>query len=82
MGAIVSWPSAWLSRVVSVRPLAALGRVSYSAYLYHLPVLLLFNQFLPGFGGWAAIARWFGVVVGIAAVSYRFVEARYLGRRR
>ncbi|MGE0357728.1 MAG: acyltransferase family protein [Burkholderiales bacterium] len=82
LAAIVSWPSPILSRMLSAKPLAALGRVSYSAYLYHLPVLLLFNQFLPGFGGWAAIVCWFGVVVGLATVSFRFVEAPYLARRR
>ena len=81
MGAIVSWPSMWLSRALSVRPLAALGRVSYSAYLYHLPVLLLFNQFLAGFGGWGAIVAWFGLVVGVAGVSYRFVELPNLAKR-
>ena len=33
-------------------PLAFLGRVSYSAYLYHLPVLALWNTFMPA-SGWA-----------------------------
>jgi len=80
-GAIVSWPSDWLSRAVANRPLAWLGKVSYSAYLYHLPVLLLFNHFLPGFGSPAAFALWVALVLGTSAVSFRLVESPYLARR-
>ncbi len=82
LGAVVSWPSVWLAQVVSLRPLAALGRVSYSAYLYHLPVLLLFNQFLPRIGEAIAFVVWFVIVTGIAAVSYWWAEVPYLARRR
>jgi len=80
-GAVVSWPSEWLSKVVANRPLAWVGKVSYSAYLYHLPVLLLFNYFLPGFGSPLAFALWVVLVLGSSAVSFRFVERPYLGRR-
>ena len=79
--AVVSWRSPVLSRLAASWPLAALGRISYSAYLYHLPVLLLFNAFLPGAGGWFAFPLWFAIVVLGAAVSYRFVELPYLRRR-
>ncbi|MCW5590905.1 MAG: acyltransferase [Burkholderiales bacterium] len=81
-GAVVSWPSEWLSKSVANRPLARVGRISYSAYLYHLPVLLLFNYFLPGFGALTAFALWVALVLGIAAVSFRFVEGPYLARGR
>jgi peptidoglycan/LPS O-acetylase OafA/YrhL len=77
-GAVVSWPSAWLSRVVANRALAWVGKVSYSAYLYHLPVLLLFNYLLPGFGAMTAFGLWVAVVLGVSAVSFRFVEKPFL----
>lgn len=77
-GAVVSWPSPWLARLASTRPLAALGRVSYSAYLYHLPALLLFNAFVAGAAGWIAFPAWFALVAGLAAASYHFVERPYL----
>lgn len=80
-GAVVSWPSDWLSQAVANRPLAWVGKVSYSAYLYHLPVLLLFNYFLPGFGALTAFAVWVALVLGISAVSFRFVESPYLARK-
>jgi len=81
-GAVVSWPSAWLSRVVANAPLAWVGKVSYSAYLYHLPVLLLFDHFLPGFGAIFAFGGWVALVLGISAVSYRYVELPYLAGPR
>lgn len=77
-GAVVSWPSEWLSRLVANPPLAWVGKVSYSAYLYHLPALLLFNHFLPGFGAVPAFAAWVILVLAISAVSYRYVESPYL----
>jgi peptidoglycan/LPS O-acetylase OafA/YrhL len=33
-------------------PLRFVGRISYSIYLYHLPLLLLWNKFAPGLGWW------------------------------
>ena len=81
LAAVVSWPSPWLSRLAASRPLAAVGRVSYSAYLYHLPVLLLFNAYLPGTGPVVSFLAWMAVVLGISAASYRFVELPYLSRK-
>ncbi|MBL0141054.1 MAG: acyltransferase [Betaproteobacteria bacterium] len=79
---VVSWPSPGLSRIVAAPPLAALGRISYSAYLYHLPALLLFNANLPGARGWLAFPLWFAVVILVSTASYRLVEAPYLLRWR
>lgn len=80
--AVVSWPAAGLARVISVRPLAWVGRVSYSAYLYHLPVLLLFNAFLPGTPAMTAFVAWTSAVLVAAGLSYRFVETPYLRSHR
>ena len=58
-------------------PLAWAGRVSYSAYLYHLPLLYLAGRqggdfpagiFLPGYALAVAAASW---------ASWRFIEARF-----
>jgi peptidoglycan/LPS O-acetylase OafA/YrhL len=76
--AIVSWPSLWLSKVAASWPLSSVGQVSYSAYLYHLPVLLLFNAFLPSVTGWFAPILWVAIVLLVSAASYQFVELRYL----
>lgn len=80
--AVVSWPSPLMSQLVASGPLAGLGRISYSAYLYHLPVLLLFNAYMPGTDAAISFLSWVAVVLGISTASYRFVEVPYLTRAR
>lgn len=62
-------------------PLAFVGRVSYSAYLYHLPVLILWNAFAPPLG-WASLPLFLALVLAIAWISWRCVEAPFLARYR
>ncbi len=62
-------------------PLAFLGRVSYSAYLYHLPVLALWNAFVPA-SGWVSLPLYLATVGAIAWVSWRYVELPFLRRYR
>lgn len=58
-------------------PLRWLGRVSYSAYLYHLLVLGLWNEFLPDLG-WMSFPLFLAAVFSIAWISWRYVEAPFL----
>lgn len=63
-----------IGRVLSVGPMQSIGRVSYSWYLWHWPVLLLGTSV---FSMNSALQR-FGLVVisfVIAGLSYRFLEA-------
>jgi peptidoglycan/LPS O-acetylase OafA/YrhL len=62
-------------------PLAFLGRVSYSAYLYHLLVLVVWNAYMPPLG-WLSMPLYLGVVIAIAWVSWRWVERPFLRRYR
>ncbi|MDH2444186.1 acyltransferase [Amnibacterium sp. CER49] len=59
-------------RVLAIRPLRVVGDLSYSLYLWHLPVL----AFVCGFLGVtpAAILSALALSVLLAWVSYRFVE--------
>jgi peptidoglycan/LPS O-acetylase OafA/YrhL len=70
-----------LTAVFNLRPLRYTGTVSYGLYLYNDAVSRLLHHNLPG-RGWPVIAPL--LLAGsfaCAAVSYRYVEARFLRRR-
>lgn len=78
LGALVCLPAPALGAAVASPPLVALGRISYSAYLYHLPLLLLFNAYAPATGGPVALPLWLAMVLLAATASFRFVEQPFL----
>jgi peptidoglycan/LPS O-acetylase OafA/YrhL len=59
-------------RVLSARVLVAVGLISYSLYLWHWPVLVLYKALHPLDGG--AGVEVLGVSVLLAAISWRYVE--------
>ena len=61
------------ARVLSLRPMQAMGRVSYSWYLWHWPVLLLGATLLEAKDGWIRVAL---VLLSLllATLSYRYFE--------
>ena len=61
-------------RLLGVRPLVALGRVSYGLYLYHFPIYLLLSEERVGFGGWGLLGVRATVAIGLASASYRWYE--------
>ena len=62
-----------LARLLAWRPLQTLGRLSYSWYLWHWPVLVLGGA--AGLGGsLPARLALVAAALGLAAASYRFVE--------
>jgi peptidoglycan/LPS O-acetylase OafA/YrhL len=72
--------NAILSRIFSLRPLPALGRISYGVYLYHVVVIVLAEKL---FGLTSPISKHslrllalfdIPVVIAIAYVSFRFYE--------
>jgi peptidoglycan/LPS O-acetylase OafA/YrhL len=64
--------------ILRIRLLAQLGRISYGLYLYHLPILMLMNDFARAVGlkgsldgiGFLSVL----IAVPIASLSWRFVE--------
>lgn len=57
-------------------PLAFAGRVSYSAYLYHLPLLLLWNRY-AGLPPALSLPLYLALLLTLSWISWRFVEQRF-----
>jgi peptidoglycan/LPS O-acetylase OafA/YrhL len=69
-------------KVLAVRPLVALGRISYGFYLWHLPILYLpisaaLLARLPA-GRVTGTVLLFIVTLAVSALSYQFVERPFL----
>lgn len=63
-----------LQRVLAMPPLAALGRISYGAYLWHWPIGLWLAQLMPGGPTILRVVLGFGLTIGVATVSYQRIE--------
>ncbi|MGZ5036690.1 MAG: acyltransferase family protein [Usitatibacter sp.] len=61
-------------------PLAFTGRVSYSAYLVHLPLLLVWKRDMQWLPPWASLPLYLAALFALAWLSWRFVERPFLAR--
>lgn len=82
----VLWAPRWLRAVFELRVLRFIGLISYSLYLWHLPILNVAQRVaiaLPQDARiWFMIVIGFTVAVPVAFLSYHFVERPFLARRR
>jgi peptidoglycan/LPS O-acetylase OafA/YrhL len=66
---------AWLNRrVLSLRPLVALGLISYPLYLWHWPLLVFPKLAEGGMPGTLHRIGWMALAVLLAAATYWFIE--------
>jgi peptidoglycan/LPS O-acetylase OafA/YrhL len=63
-----------VARLLSLRPLRALGVVSYGVYLWHWPIYVLLTEERTGASGAALLALRLGVTALVAIASYRWLE--------
>jgi peptidoglycan/LPS O-acetylase OafA/YrhL len=71
---VVVAPTGAAARILSLRPLRYVGRISYGAYLWYWPVALVMTPERIHLGEWALFLCRTAVTLGIAALSARFVE--------
>ncbi len=73
--AVAAHPATKLSRLLAWRPLRWLGVRSYAIYLWHYPVIVLTTpaSATGGVNLWRAALQ-VGASIGLAALSWRFVE--------
>ena len=69
----------WLRSLLTSRFLVFMGRISFSVYLLHFPILRICHKVAPE-GRWVG-ALAFALVLGLATASYRLIE-RPLSRIR
>ncbi|MHC8302774.1 acyltransferase family protein [Pseudomonas sp. ZS1P83] len=73
--------STWVGKVLSARALVWIGLISYSLYLWHWPVYVYANAIsIDGIQSVEA-AGWIGLAMGLAWVSWRFVELPFREKR-
>lgn len=63
-----------VARILSIRPLRFLGRISYGLYLWHFPLFVWLDHARTGLSGWWLFALRFLVTLAVATASYRWVE--------
>ncbi|MCX6512820.1 MAG: acyltransferase, partial [Actinobacteria bacterium] len=67
-------PNSALARVLAIRPLRALGKISYGIYLWHYPIFLWLSSARTGFGGWGLFLLRLVVTLVISSFSYLAIE--------
>lgn len=76
--ALIIWggqTSSFVTRCLSVSPLVYVGRISYSLYLVHWPVIVFTRHAIPGVEFWSGTALVISVSLALAMVSYHCVES-------
>jgi peptidoglycan/LPS O-acetylase OafA/YrhL len=68
--------------ILELKPLVWIGKVSYSLYLWHMPVIFLVRYFFPHAGLFTSAALSLSSMLVVSAASYYFVEQPFVGLRR
>ncbi len=79
LGALFAGEDFPVVRMLASRPFTAVGRWSYSLYLWHFPIFYLLHVHQPTWNPLARTALGWALAFTAAVASYRFVERPFLG---
>ena len=71
---IVCAEGTWADRLLSSAPMVAIGRISYSLYLWHWPIIVFYKMWYGPVLGPADVTAVVAASVLAAAVSFRWIE--------
>lgn len=74
-------PRTVTARLLSLRPMVAIGLISYSAYLWHQPLFAFARIWSPEHPSFALMGTLAVVSIGLAWLSWRYVELPFRNRR-
>jgi peptidoglycan/LPS O-acetylase OafA/YrhL len=63
-----------VGRLLSLRPMTAIGKISYSVYLWHWPLVVFWRIEAPPMADWIRYAVLISLSLALGALSYYFVE--------
>ena len=72
----------WTGRLLASRVLVGIGIVSYSAYLWHQPLLALARHRSLGHIEWPLAAGLLAAALALAALSWKYVEKPFRDRKK
>ena len=71
---VLGSPKHRLTRVLETWPMLAIGRGSYSIYLWHWPVIVFATPQRLHMSGWHVLVVRLAIIAALTFVSYRYVE--------
>jgi peptidoglycan/LPS O-acetylase OafA/YrhL len=81
-----AWDAGSAIRLLANRPMRYLGEISFGAYLWHMPIVLVILPHIPeswpqALRFWILLAATLALTLLVAEISHRFIERPFLQRK-